>query len=501
MNIYTAEKIRQIDELTIQNEPISSVDLMERASQCFFRKFSEFFPPTVSVMVLCGPGNNGGDALAIARLLLDAGYSVSAFLIHSSSLSTDCSQNRERLLSKYPAKLQEITDSFVDPSNLTPDTVIIDGLFGSGLSRPLSGVFSDAVKWLNTVENKVVAVDVPSGMFCEDNNAENQLMVKADFTFTFQFPKIAFLLPEAGENAGQWFLLDIGLNAEAIESTNTNFFLHEKPFFTSIYKQRLKFSHKGTYGHSLIIAGSKGMAGASVLATKAALRSGAGLVTIHAPECNRLILQTAVPEAIFSADKNHDFVCSYPELKSYKAIGIGCGLGNSPETASMLEKLFTELFSPCVVDADALNIVARNKHFMDLLPEKSILTPHPKEFDRLFGNNETTWQRINKAIEISARYRVIIVLKGTCTAIITPDGKCAFNTTGNNGLATAGTGDVLTGIITGLLSQGYSPENASYLGVYLHGKAADLALELQSEESLIAGDVTEQLGKAFYTVK
>lgn len=501
MKLFTAENIRRIDELTIKNEPVSSIDLMERAALRFFEQFCLLFDKTTPVCVICGPGNNGGDALAVARMLLQADYTVSVYLFYTNSLSADCSLNKQKLIAAYPEKLIEQTTVFTAPQIYRTDTIIIDGLFGSGLSRPLSGLFLETVNWINTNVCKIVAVDIPSGMFCEDNPAENQNIVQADYTFTFQFPKLSFLLPEAGSRVGEWHLLDIELDTDAVKGTLSEYFFTDKIFIKSKIKSRARFSHKGTYGHVLLIAGSKGMAGASMLASRAALRSGAGLVTLHGPECNRVICQSSVPELIYSTDKNIDLIVGFPDLKKYKTIGIGCGIGTAPETASMLEKLFTELFSPCVIDADALNIISRNKHFMDLIPEKSILTPHPKEFDRLFGVNNSTWQRIQKAREIAKRFNVIIVLKGAYTVVVNADGLCYFNSTGNAGLATAGTGDVLTGILSALLAQEYEPLDAAILGVYLHGSAADRALNSQSGESMMAGDVIDNLGNAFNFIR
>jgi NAD(P)H-hydrate epimerase len=498
MKLFNIENIRLIDELTVKYEPISSLSLMERAATAFYNRFRALYGDIKHVYVFCGPGNNGGDALAVARMLKDAKYLVTVYLFENKILSENCNKNKQRILDEYPSALQLITDNFVEPADLKQNSIIIDGLFGSGLTRPISGVFSKAVQWINNSKCKVVSIDIPSGLFGDYEISENQSIVKADMTLTFHFPKLSFFMPESEHYLGNWELLDIGLHQKAIETTTTDFELIEKSNITEIYKERSKFSHKGTYGHALIIAGSKGMAGASVLASKAALRSGAGLVSLHGPECNRVIAQTIVPELIFSSDKQNESVSMFPDLKNYNTIGIGCGIGTLPDTCNMIEKLFTEMFSPCVIDADALNVISRSKHFMDLIPEKSILTPHPKEFDRLFGSQNSSFARLNKAREMAKRYHIIIVLKGTYTTIITNDGKVYFNTTGNTGLATAGTGDVLTGMLTSLLAQGYSPENAACMAVFLHGKAAEFATENQSEESIIAGDIIENIGKAFY---
>lgn len=501
MKLFTADQIRILDDLTIKNEPISSIYLMERAAKAFFNKFTTLFADIKHVCVFAGPGNNGGDALVIARLLKDAKYDVSVYLFQNKELSDDCKINKQRIYNEYPAIIHEFTDVFKAPADITNKTIIIDGLFGVGLARPISGIFQHAIEWMNNSTCKVVSIDIPSGLFADIEIVENQHVVKADYTLTFHFPKISFYMRESACYLGEWFVLDIGLDQKAIDSMESDFEIIDNQQITKNFKKRSKFSHKGTYGHVLIIAGSKGMAGASLLASKAALRSGAGLVTLHGPECNRIIAQTAVPELIFSSDKQNDIISMFPELKNYSTIGIGCGIGNLAETSSMIEKLFTELFSPCVIDADAINVISRSKHFMDLIPECSILTPHPKEFDRLFGSQNSDIARLTKAREMAIRYHVIIILKGTYTAIITNKGKVFFNATGNSGLATAGTGDVLTGMLTALLAQGYSPENASCMAVYLHGLAADLAITNQSQESLIAGDVIENIGKAFLNLE
>ncbi len=499
MKLFTAENIRLIDNLTIKNEPISSIDLMERAAKIFKSKFCELFDSSHPIFVFCGPGNNGGDGLAIARLLLQSDYNVTVYLLNSGSLSHDCQLNKDKFDQLFPHKLIENSTNYFIPD--THNSVIIDGLFGSGLSRSLSGIFLEAVQWINNSGCTVVSIDIPSGMYSEENNLENQNVIKSNHTLTFHFPKLSFFLPEVGNNVGEWLLLDIGLDINAINQIATDYFFIDKSLILNKYKRRNRFSHKGTYGHALLIAGSKGMSGSAILSSKAALRSGVGLTTLHSTECNRLICQSSVAELIYSTDKNNDFIIGIPELKKFTTIGVGCGIGTYSETAFMLEKLFSELFSPCVIDADALNIISRNKHFFDLIPENSILTPHPKEFDRLFGFHNSTWSRIQKAREMSKRYKVIIILKGAYTAVVQVDGSCYLNSTGNSGMSTAGSGDVLTGILTALLAQGYLPLDAALFGVYIQGLASDIALNYQSEESLIASDIIENIGNAFNSLK
>lgn len=499
--IFTSGCIRSVDKLTIENEPVSSVHLMERASAAFVSEFCRIITAKVPVLVICGPGNNGGDGLAIARLLTDGGFQVTAWLISAGSISADCMTNKLRIAD---SKCCPLIESSVIPQSLNTidkKTVVVDALFGSGLSRPPEGVFDKLICEINGSGLTVVSVDIPSGMFCEGNAGfTEKSVVKAMHTISFQFPKIAFFMPENYSNTGFVHVVDIGLSRQAVQSTDTDYYYTDINSAARLYRHRPSFSHKGTFGHALIIAGSAGMAGAALLASKACLRSGAGLVTLHSASCNREIAQSAVPELIFSADINTEFVSDFPDLNSFQAVGVGCGIRVSSETAQMFKKLLTGLKTPCVIDADGLNLLAADKSLPDMLPENCILTPHPKEFDRLFGTHTSTWHRIQTARDVAQKYGVVIVLKGANTAVIHSDGKCFFNTSGNSGLATGGSGDVLTGIITGLLAQQYPVLSAAVLGVFLHGLAADLALTTESEESLIAGDIIRFSGQAFKKV-
>jgi len=500
MKFFTTSQIRQLDQYTIGNEPIASIDLMERAADAIYWSFIGNFPYFRPVCILAGQGNNGGDALALARMLLNSGFQVHVLLLHSGSLSPDCKINRERLMAGSPNSLTEITDKFV-ASEITKETIIVDGLFGSGLSRPLAGIFADAVQWINQTGCKVVSIDIPSGLSGEENQLTDQsILVKADLTLTLQFPKLSFLLAENAPYVGKWEVLDIGIHPNAIEMTASDFDYIEEKDIKPLLKQRQKFSHKGTFGHALIIAGSKGMAGASVLSSKAALRVGAGLVTVHGPGSNRIIVQTANPEVIFQSDLSDDSISKIDSIEIYNSIAIGPGIGIHAETAGMLHDFIKKLNKPCVFDADALNIISKQNEILKLIPKNSILSPHPKEFDRLFGESKSSYERIMKAQHASKEYGFIIILKGAHTLIATPEGKLYFNSTGNSGMASGGSGDVLTGILAGLLAQNYSPEDSAKIGVYLHGLSGDLALTAESKESLIAGDIIEYLGKSFKSV-
>ncbi|HOV83745.1 MAG TPA: NAD(P)H-hydrate dehydratase [Paludibacteraceae bacterium] len=502
MKIFPTSLIRELDEYTIQHEPIVSIDLMERAACSLCNKILEYFRFS-SFCVLAGPGNNGGDALALSRMLLEKNYSVKVFLLHTGNLSADCQQNKERLIKKFPDCLQEITSLF-SPPDVSENTIIIDGLFGSGLSRPLSGIYAKAVQWINASGKTVIAIDIPSGLAGEENRDLSKPIVRANYTFSFQFPKLSFFFPENEPFVGKWEILDIGIHPDGIVQTETNYYFLEKSEIKNLLHERKKFSHKGTYGHLLIIAGSKGMAGAAVLASKAALRSGVGLVTMHGPACNRIILQTKVPEALFESDKNENWITQISDLKKFNSLVIGPGIGLQQEVIDFVKDFIVHVNKPCVFDADVLNIISINKKNNELLlfiPYKSILTPHPKEFERLFGRDENSFDRMLKIQRLTKELKIIIVLKGAYTIIGMPDGNIFFNSTGNNGMATGGTGDVLTGIIGSLLAQNYTSEEAAIIGVYLHGLAGDLALADQSPESLIAGDVVESIGKAFQAIR
>ena len=505
MKFFSTSQIRELDKFTIENEPIASIDLMERAAVAITNKYCELFKSDYPVCILAGPGNNGGDALAVARMLLQRKYRVTAILLQADSLSADCKANYRRLEIQFPHSVSELVRKFIDPE-ISKNTIIIDGIFGSGLSRPAEGIFADAINWINSTGRKVVSIDIPSGLHGEENEAltpskgENNIaIVKADHTFSLQFPKLAFFFPENAKFVGKWELLDICIHPIAISSTESNYFYQNHSDITQLIKPRPDSSHKGTFGHALIIAGSKGMAGASVLAGKAALRSGAGLVSVHGPASNRIIVQSSVPELIFYSDKSEDHISEVRLADRYDVIAIGPGIGQSAETVAFFNEMLAKLDSPCILDADALNIIGQNKEILSIIPKHSILTPHPKEFERLFGATKNAYERMLKAQEMAQKYRLIIILKGRYTLIATPDGKLTFNSSGNSGMATAGTGDVLTGILVSLLAQGYSPENATKAGVYLHGLAGDMSLASQSKESLIAGDVIEHLGRAFMT--
>ena len=472
---------------------------MERAAIQLTDSIVAEWDKDMKVVVFAGPGNNGGDALAVARMLAVRGYNVSTWLFNTSGrLSDDCKKNRDRLKDvKQVASFVMVTEEF-DPPALDAQTLVVDGLFGSGLNKPLTGGFASLVKYVNTSPAKVVSIDIPSGLMTESNeyNVKSNIM-KADVTLTLQQPKLSFLFPENQQFIGHVEVLDIGISQEGIDKTDAQFYILEKSDITPCLKRRDPFAHKGSMGHALLVAGSRGMAGAAMLAAKACLRTGVGKVTVHTPACNTLPLQIGVPEVVLDVDSDTNVVSEAVDTDCFKAMGIGPGLGTNENTAIAVIGQMRRAQCPIVVDADALNILAAHKAWLQQIPVGAILTPHIGEFDRLEGVSTDSYERLSKAMLLAERQHAYIVLKGHYTAIITPGGRVLFSPTGNPGMATAGSGDVLTGIITALLARGYTQGEACAIGTYLHGLAGDIAARTLGEESLIASDIINSLPMAF----
>ena len=503
MKIFTSAQIKELDKYTIEHEPIKSIDLMERAARAIARAITARWPSSVPVVVFAGPGNNGGDALAVARLLNEQNYQVQTFLFNiTGHLSADCAENRQRLTDrKGRPLLTEVTQEF-DPPKLEEGMLVVDGLFGSGLNKPLAGGFASLVKYINASNAEVVSIDVPSGLMTEDNTYNVRAnIIKADVTLTLQQPKLAFLFAESQQFVGELQTLDIGLSEEGMEKIEAQYTMMDADSLRPLLRPRSAFAHKGTMGHALLVGGSYGMAGAAVLAAKACLRSGVGKLTVHTPRRNVAILQTAVPEAVLHLDHEETIFSEAMSTDDFQAIGIGPGLGTAESTAIAMIAQLRRASCPAVVDADALNILSSRHAWLMQLPKGVIITPHPKELDRLEGQCVDSFERLTKALQLAEKMQGYVVLKGHYTAICMPDGHVVFNTSGNAGMATAGSGDVLTGIITGLLARGYKQCEACMLGVYLHGLAGDLAAEELGEESLIASDIIAYLPQAFMRLK
>lgn len=500
MKIFTSAQIRELDKYTIEHEPISSINLMERAATAIVHEITAVWGADTPVVVFAGPGNNGGDALAVARMLAEKKYRVDVYLFNiGGNLSDDCKANRQRLVGcKAVKSFVEVTEEF-DPPKLDGGVLVVDGLFGSGLNKPLAGGFASLVKYINQSSAQVVAIDVPSGLMTEDNTYNVRAnIVRADVTLTLQHKKLSFLFPENQKLIGELKVLDIGLSKEGIAVTPSSYRLLEEDDIRPRLLRRGNFVHKGDMGNALIIAGSYGMAGAAVLATKACLRSGVGKATVCTPCRNNDIMQISVPEAVMCVGKDEKYFSDAVDASDFDAVCIGPGLGQQEASAIALITQIRRTQAPVVIDADGLNILASHKAWLQQLPKGIILTPHPKEFERLSGvHYGDSYERLGSARDMAERLQAYIILKGHYSALCLPDGNVLFNTTGNAGMATAGSGDVLSGIITGLLARGYKQPDACMIGMYLHGLAGDLAVRDVGMESLVASDIIKCIPQAF----
>lgn len=499
MKILSPKQIHELDAYTIEHEPVKSVDLMERAAKAIAQAIEEEWGSDTPVVVLAGPGNNGGDALAVACLLADAGYEVTAFLFNThNKLSAECTTERQRVIDHKAVAFTEITTD-LEPPELTADTLVVDGLFGSGLNKPLMGGFAALVKYVNQSPAKVVSIDMPSGLMCDDNTYNIRTnIIHADVTLTLQQKKLVMFLAAAQPYLGRVKVLDIRLSPDYIRQAKTIATVLEEDDVRPLLQPRDDFAHKGSMGHALLVAGSYGMSGAAILATRACLRSGAGKVTVHTPRRNYAIMQIAVPEAVLDMDPDDFFFTEGLDTSEFSALGIGPGLGQEENSAIALISQIRRAKCPVVVDADGLNILANHQAWMQQLPKGIILTPHPREFDRLAGSpSSSDFERLHRAMQLAEHLQCYIILKGHYSALCLPSGYVRFNSTGNSGMATAGSGDVLTGILTALLARGYDRETACELGMYLHGLAGDLAAKELGKESLVAGDIIRYLPKAF----
>jgi len=498
MKIINSQGIQQIDNATCESQQISSIELMERAATLVSCEIISRFLPSQRIVVIAGPGNNGGDALAVARMLIEQGYRrIEIFLFNvTGKLSHDCNEECKRLMTMEGVDFTEVTHAF-NPPFIGKNDVVIDGLFGSGLNQPMQGGFVAVARYINESGAYVVSIDIPSGLYGDTSLMGNwetsgsvnpRDVVHADLTLAFQLPRLAFFFAESQSVLGEWKLLDIDLDQEKIRDTPTNFFVIDAKNIAPLLRPRLPFTGKRDYGSALLFAGSTGMMGAAVMSARATLKSGAGLVTVHGAR--------GVPEAMFEPDRNEHFITEMKIHHNHQAVAAGPGIGTQEPTANALQQLLQNCTAPLLLDADALNCIAQRPAMLSLIPPKTIITPHIGEFDRLFGEQKTSEERLRTAIEMSRQYNIIIVLKGHHTAVVRPTGRVYFNMTGNPGMATAGAGDVLTGVITAFLAQGYNPEYAAAIGVYVHGLAGDLAAAETGEFGLTASDIAAYTGKA-----
>lgn len=500
MKILNAQQIREWDQWTIQHKPVASIELMESAAAKCDGWIEENIFFDSHFIIFCGKGNNGGDGLALARMLSQRDCKVFVYILEFGHLGTEDFQLNLARLHQYP----QVEIKFIQTENQFPplrsSEVVVDALFGSGLNRPLEGVTAKLVDHINDADCETIAIDVPSGLPV-DHAAKGKSIVRANHTLTFQTIKLSFLLQENASFIGDVHVLEIGLSQDYYDSVSSPYEFIDDKFISAIYKPRNRFAHKGNFGHALIIAGAYGKMGAAVLATEGCLRTGAGLTTSHIPTCGYEIMQTAVPEAMVMTDFNSSVITNIEEdLSKFNVIGIGPGIGTATETRKVLHWIFETYKKPIVLDADALNLLSSDKGLLTKIPSGSVLTPHPKEFERLFGKSDTDYDRLQLAQQKAKELDIVIVLKGHHSAIAAPGGQTYFNSTGNPGMAKGGSGDVLTGILAALVAQGYDGIEASVLGVYLHGLAADIAAGKYSQEAMIARDILDNLGEAFIQI-
>ncbi len=502
MKILTCKIQKQADDYTAMHEGVSSLELMEQAAARMTEVIADRWDRSHRMVIFAGAGNNGGDAVAVARMLHERGYRVEVYLFNTSgNIAENTRINIQRLQEAGCTAYTEITNSFKSPV-LVEEDVVIDGLFGIGLTRGLEGGFAAVVQFINQSPASVVALDIPSGLMGEDNSLNKRInIIRADLTLTVHRPKLAFLFSENEEFVGEWVVLDAGISEAFTQEATSPYYITEREEVASLVRTRKRFAHKGEFGHALLIAGSKGMGGCSVLAARAALRAGVGLLTVHAPHYNTVILQTSVPEAMVSMDADERIFTFPVDADAYDAVGMGPGLGTDPVTASALIRQIQQCYNmPVVLDADALNIFSTHRADLRHIPPGSVLTPHIGELERLVGNCSNTYERLMKAKDLAEELRSYVVLKGAWTAVVTPEGECHFNTSGNPGMAVGGSGDVLTGILTSLLAQGYHSFDACRLGVYLHGLAGDIAAHRKGQIAMTAGDIVEALPEAWLSL-
>jgi len=497
MKIFSAEQLYEADKTTVEKQGITSEALMERAgTQIFNWLHQRMQGAPVPIHIFCGIGDNGGDGLVVGRLLIEHGYNVIVYVVN-------CSEKRSKNFLLNYDKIKNVTKKWpilmkseADFPEINPDDIIVDAVFGIGLNRCPGGWVKKLIQYFNANKAFKLAVDIPSGLFSNSPLEDKEAVLKADHTLTFQVPKLSFFLPETAPFVSNFDVLDIGLDLEFLQNTEPLAQLISKPEAQLFYQPREKFGHKGTYGHALIVAGSYGKMGAAVLSTAAAFRIGAGLVSAFIPKCGYTILQTAIPEAMVITDKEEEFISDISLNFQPSAIGIGMGFGKNKASVDALKGIFKKKNIPFVIDADALNIISENKELLKLIPKNSVLTPHPGELKRLIGDWKNDYDKVEKVKKFSNKHNVVVIIKGAYTISVYGD-KLYINASGNPGMATAGSGDALSGIITGLLSQGYDPLQASVFGVYMHGLAGDIASQQMGYEAIMAGDIIDNISEAY----
>lgn len=501
MKIFSSEALKQLRTTTCERQNISTIDLIEREGSVVSSEIISRFLPSQRIVVMAGPDNNGAVALAAARMLFEQGYKkVEIFLFSIGKLSHDCDEERKKLLPIDGLDFTEVTKEFVPPY-LGESDVLLDGLFGIELSEPMRGGFVAVARYINESGAFVISIDIPSGLLGEWNqHVMKRDVIHANVTLTFQLPRLSFFFPENAEILGDWKLMDIDLDIAKIKDMESDYRLMEARNVRPLIKPRPPYTSKRDYGSALFFAGSTGMVGAAVMTSRSSLRSGAGLATVHGPRAALNIVQTAAPEVMFEPDRNEHVITEMPLHYTHQAVCAGPGIGTHDRTVDALEGLLKQSPSNLVLDADALNCIAKRPALLSMLPPRTIITPHVGEFDRLFGNHDNSEMRLQTALEMARQYNLVIVLKGHHTMVVGATGRVSINSTGNPGMATAGAGDVLAGVITAFLAQGYSPDLAAKIGVYIHGLAGDMAAEDLGEFGVMASDIANRVGRAIKRV-
>jgi hydroxyethylthiazole kinase-like uncharacterized protein yjeF len=530
MKVVTTEEMRKIDRETIEGFGVPSVVLMERAGLAVSSKIKELVSRK-RVIIVSGSGNNGGDGLAVARNLHNEGWDVKVFLAaRPEDLKRDALIQYKAAV-KFGVDIKPIKELLTNYSSLIArHSIIVDAILGTGLSKNVSGMLSDVIKLINKSNRPVFSVDIPSGI-SSDNGQVLGEAVKAEYTVTFGLPKRGHLLYPGAEYSGKLFIEDIGFPKELLRSEKCNVELLEKNAVSALIHERHSYSHKGDYGHVLVVAGSRGKTGASLMAARACLRTGAGLVTIGIPESLADVFQSRVTEEMTlilpdkgdgtlsekASNKILDFLNKTADL-----LAIGPGIGVSTETEKLMKVLIKNSSKPIVIDADGINSIEGEVEVFSKAKAPIILTPHPGEMARLLSQKSETnpptppfakggqggitiqdieKDRINIATSFAKETGTYLILKGVPTIIAIPDGKAFINSTGNPGMATGGTGDVLTGMISGFLSQTMNPLLACILGVYMHGLAGNIAASEKGQHTMIATDIIDKIAAAFYSIK
>lgn len=488
--ILNNRQILDWDLYTIQHEPITSIDLMERAALKCTQWILEHFTTNHNFIVFAGPGNNGGDGLAIARQLLDAGAEVQVLYDKQVNVSQDNQHNYLRLQHTYPHSIR----SYHDTLSYNDQSIVIDAMFGTGLHSSLRSPWAERALRINAMNTTTVSIDIPSGLSA-DTYIDSAVVVNAHYTLSFECFKIAFIFPETGQYCGQIILLPIGLHPHYLNTLSIQSILMDKERALSFYKVRNPFSHKGSHGHTLLACGSRGKIGAAILAANACLRSGTGLVTVLIPTQEYPILAAAVPEAMTIAyDDNHFQI----DLTKYEAIALGCGMGTHQLATDIVAQCIQKSTIPLLLDADAITILSLHPSYLDALPAQSLLTPHPIEFDRLFGHHIHSFARHQTAAMQAIERQLFILLKGRYSILYCPNGDQIVNTSGNASLAKGGSGDTLSGIIAALMAQYRDTGTAAALGMYLHGLAADYCASQSGIEAITATDICLALKEVFH---